>query len=84
MWKSLLAAVPGLTYNADGTFSSTKTMQVIGFAFVTRWLTVLVYTDKFTEWYLLSYLVFPFGLRGLQTFANIRNGRSAEKSDGER
>lgn len=37
----------------------------------------------FTEWYLLSYLVFPFGLRGLQTFASVRFGKAPEKDKAE-
>lgn len=58
-------------------------MQVLGFAFVTWWLTELVLAGTFTEWYLLSYLVFPFGLRGLQTFANVRFGKPEEKDKAE-
>lgn len=70
-----------LARNADRTFSSTKVMQVVGFAFVTWWLTILVHSGTFSEWYLLSYLVFPFGLRGLQTFTNLRFGKSSKKAD---
>ncbi|WP_332751795.1 hypothetical protein [Hydrogenophaga sp.] len=82
--KKLLGSVyRGLTHNADGTFSSTKVMQVVGFAFVTWWLTELVQAGTFTEWYLLSYLVFPFGLRGLQTFASVRFGKAPEKDRAE-
>ncbi len=54
-------------------------MQVVGFAFVTWWLTVLVYEGKFNEWYLLSYLVIPFGLRGLQTISNLRAGKPVDE-----
>lgn len=54
-------------------------MLVVLFAFVTWWLTELVRAGTFTEWYLLSYLVFPFGLHGLQTFASVRFGKPEEK-----
>lgn len=83
MFKLLGSIYRGLTHNADGTFSSTKVMQVVGFAFVTWWLTELVIAGKFTEWYLLAYLVFPFGLRGLQTFASLRFGKPEEKDKTE-
>lgn len=81
MLRLLSSLWRGLTHNADGSFSSTKVMQVVGFAFVTWWLTVLVHSGNFSEWYLLSYLVFPFGLRGLQTFGNLRFGKSSEKAE---
>lgn len=83
MKKLLGTLYRGLTHNADGTFSSTKVMQVVGFAFVTWWLTELVRAGTFTEWYLLSYLVFPFGLRGLQTFASVRFGKPEAKDRAE-
>jgi hypothetical protein len=79
----LKAIYLGLTHNADGTFSSTKNMRVLGFGFVTWWLTTLVQAGQFSEWYLLAYLVFPFGLRGLQTFAHLRFGKTPDKDKPE-
>jgi hypothetical protein len=81
MLQAFRTLARGLTHNADGTFSSTKSMQVVGFAFVTWWLTMLVQADAFTEWYLLSYLVFPFGLRGLQLLRDLKAGRSHDQDE---
>lgn len=63
----------GLTHNADGTFSSTKFWQGIGYGVACYVLVMLTLNDKMSAEYLLILLAATAGGRGFQNYLASKN-----------
>ena len=70
--KYLAILFKGLTHNADGTFSSTKFWQGVGYSVASYVMVILTVHDKMSAEYLLIYLASAAGGRAFQNYLETK------------